>query len=105
IREMNDAVGHVRHHGVMSNDYREGAEFAVDALNRFEHDDAGPHVERAGRFIAKKHLGPFGNRPRDGLALLFAAGELRWEMVQTWAQIDHFQSGFGRHWVSRDLGN
>ena len=79
VGEADDAVGHAGDGRVVRDDDRGGAELAVDALERLEHDDAGRDVERAGRLVAQQHVGPLGDRARDGDALLLAAGELRRE--------------------------
>ena len=44
--------------------------------------DAGLDVERAGRLVAQQHVGPLGDRARDGDALLLAAGQLRRKVIQ-----------------------
>ena len=102
---MNHAVGHVGHRGVVRDDDGERAEFAIHALDRFEHDDAGADVERAGGFIAEEHFGAFRDRARDGHALLFAAGKLRGEMVHPRREAHEIERGLGRHRVPRDLGD
>src|SRR5690349_5888635 len=47
IGEMNHAIGHARHDGVVRDDDRERAEFAVHSLYGLQHYDPGFHVERA----------------------------------------------------------
>ena len=73
-----------------------GAELAIDALDRLQHDDAGLHVERAGRLVAEEHLGPLGDGAGDGDALLLAAGKLRREMIHAGRQADQLQGLLGR---------
>jgi hypothetical protein len=74
IGQMNHPVGHVGHDGVVGDDDGERAEFAVNALDGLEHDDAGAHIEGAGGLVAQQHLGPLGDRPSNGHPLLFPAG-------------------------------
>ena len=52
------------------------AELAIHALDRFQHPDAGVHVERARRLVAQQHVWSLGDRPRDRHPLLLAAREL-----------------------------
>lgn len=47
-----------------------------------EHEHAGFGIERAGRLVAEKQLGIFGERTGDGYALLLAARQLGGEVVQ-----------------------
>ena len=49
----------------------------VHALNRLEDDDAGAHVQRAGRSSQSSTSGRSGDGSRDGDALLFSARQLR----------------------------
>ena len=103
VGEMDDAIGHAGHDGVVRDDDGERAEFAVRALDGFEHDDAGLHVERASRFVAEQDFRAFGDGAGDGDALLLTAGELRGKMVQTRREPHHVQRLFGRHRVAGDL--
>ena len=64
---------------------------------------AGLIVERAGRLVAQQQLRLLGDCARNGHALLFAAGQLRREIVQPVAQADLVQ-GVGRvEMVGADL--
>jgi hypothetical protein len=63
----------------------------VYSLDRFKHDNACTHVQRAGRFVTQEHLRPLGNGARDRHPLLFPARQLGWEMVQAPTQVHHFQ--------------
>ena len=102
---MDYPVGHVSEHGVVGDENGERAEVEVHALNGFEHGDARFHIERAGRLVAKQHLGPLRNRPRNGHALLLAAGHLRGKVVHAIREFDERERGFRRHRVARDLGD
>ncbi len=66
IGKVDDAIGHVGHHGIMGDDDRERAQFTIHSLNRLQHDDAGAHVQGAGRFVAQQYFGPFGDGSRNG---------------------------------------
>ena len=81
------------------------ADLAVHLLDRLEHGDAGLHVERARRLVAKQHLRPLRDRPRDGHALLLAAGHLRREMVAAIAQLHEGERFLRVHRVARDVGD
>ena len=99
------AVGHVGDGGVVGDDDADGAELAVDALDRLQHHDAGGDVERAGGLVAEQHVRPLGDGAGDGHALLLAAGELRREVVHAVAEADQRQRLLGRHRVVGDLGD
>lgn len=79
---MDHAVGHFGDRGIVRDHDGERAEFAVHARDCFQHGDAGFHIERAGRFVAKQDFGTFCNGARNGDALLFAAGKLRRKMIE-----------------------
>jgi hypothetical protein len=59
-----------------------GAELAVDPVEHVEHEAPGGGVEGARGLVAEQHVGPLGDRARDGHALLLAAGELGGEVVR-----------------------
>ena len=61
---------------------------AAGVLQQLEDVLARDIVERAGRLVAQQQLRVFRKRPRDGDALLLAAGELRWEILQPILQPD-----------------
>jgi len=77
-----DAVGHFGEDGVVGNDGREGAELDVHALDGFEDGDPGADIEGAGRLIAKEDFRALGDGSGDGDALLLAAGELGWKVIE-----------------------
>ena len=83
VGQPHHAVGHAGDRRVVGDHDGGGAELAVDAGDRLEHDDAGVVVERAGRLVAQQHVGPLGDGARDRDPLLLAAGELRREVVQS----------------------
>ena len=56
--------------------------------DRFQHQDAGVHVEGAGRLVAQQHGRLLGHRAGDRHALLLAAGQLRGKVVLPLAQVD-----------------
>ena len=62
---------------VLVGDDDDGDAAAVELLQQRHHLDAGRRVERAGRLVGEDQLGIVDQRPRDGDALLLAAGELR----------------------------
>ncbi len=66
-------------------------------IERLEHDHAGGNVERAGWLVAKQDVGPLGNRPCDGNALLFAAGQLRGKVIQPMLESHELQRLLGCH--------
>ena len=101
VGQADDAVGHRGDRRVVGDDDGRRAELAVDALDRLEHDDAGRDVERAGRLVAQQHVGPLGDRARDGDALLLAAGELRREVVEPVVEADQTERFLRRHRISR----
>ena len=73
----------------MGNYSRRGAQFAIDARNGFQHQDAGVNIEGAGWLIAQQHGRVFGDRAGDRHTLLLAAGELGWKMVLPLDEVDH----------------
>lgn len=105
VHEVDHAVGHVGHHGIVGDDDGEGAEFAVGALDGFEDDDAGLDVESAGGFVAQQHGRAFGDGASDGDALLFTAGKLGGKMIESCAESHHVESIFWSHRVVGDLGD
>src|SRR5690606_23298817 len=86
--EGDDAVGDGGDDGVVGDDGGEGAEFAVDAGEGFEDEDAGGDVEGAGGLIAEQDAGALGDGAGDGDALLLAAGELAGEVIGAVGQAD-----------------
>ena len=85
-----NTVCHFCENRIVSDDHGEGADLAVDALDSFEHQDAGFHVEGAGGFVSEQEFRPFGDRAGDGNPLLFAAGKLGREVVGAIGQINQF---------------
>ena len=81
VGNRNHAVGHVGDHGVVRDDGRRRAQFAVDPRNRLQHQNARVHVERPGRLVAQQHGRVLGDGPGDRHALLLAAGKLRRKVV------------------------
>ena len=49
----------------------------IVSLQQLQHGLAGIVIQRAGRLVAEQQLRILGQRPRDGHALLLAAGERR----------------------------
>ena len=91
VAQHQHSVGHVGDDRVVGDEDGGRAEFAVNALDRLEHEHAGLAVERAGRFVAQQDVRLLRNGARDGDALLLAARKLRREMVQPFAQADEPQ--------------
>ena len=52
IGHRDDAIGHSSDRRVMRNDSGSGAQFAVDSLNHFQHQDPRGYIQRAGGFVA-----------------------------------------------------
>ncbi len=105
IGEMNDAVGHVGHDGIVGDDDCERSQITIDALKGLEHDYAGADIERAGGFIAEKDFRAFRDGPGDGDTLLLAAGKLRGKMIKARAEIDEIQGVLGLHGVGGNFGD
>ncbi len=70
ILQRDHAMGHVRDRGIMGNDRSCGPEFAIDPVDRLEHDYARLYIERSGRFVAQQDVGLLGDGPRNGHPLL-----------------------------------
>ena len=105
VAEVQDAVGHFGHGGVVGDDDGQGAEFAVDALHGLQNGDAGGDVERAGGLVAEQDLGFFRDGAGDGHALLFTTAELGWEVVHAVAEAHHGERFLWLHRLRRDLGD
>src|SRR5262245_14328928 len=60
--------------------------FTVERVEQRDDSRAGLAVEIARRLIGKEDARRIGERARDRYALLFAAGELRWKMVESVAE-------------------
>ncbi len=95
VGEANHAIGHLRDGGVVRDDDRGRAKLGVDLRQRFEHDDAGGDIERAGRLVAQEHRRPLGDGTRNGHALLLAARKLRREMRRPRTQVDQSRAASG----------
>ena len=76
----------------MGDDDHGGARFAAGALQQAKDLFAGLVVERAGRLVAQQQFRVFRKRAGNGHTLLFAAGKLRGEVVESVAQADLFQN-------------
>src|SRR6187431_955984 len=105
VGQPDDAIRHRADGGIVRNHHRRGAQFAVHARERLEHDDSGGDVEGPRRLVAEEHRGALGNRPRDRHALLLAAGELRREVVLTFAELHHPKRVARVHRTLRDVGH
>ena len=80
-------------------------QFAVDPLNRFQHQNAGLHVERTGRLVAQQHVGTLGHGSGNRHALLLAARHLGRKVIDPIRQIDQRQRFVGFHRIAGDLGD
>ena len=87
----------------MGDDDDGAALFAAGGLQQRQHLLAGLVVQRAGRFVAQQNFGVFGQRPRNGNALLLAARKLGREIVLALAQADLVQHGVGVQRVAADF--
>ena len=79
----------------MRDDHYGHALCLANILQQLQHFLAGLVIERTGRLITQQQLRLFGNRAGDGYTLLFAAGQLRWEVPHALPQPDLVQ-GFHR---------
>ena len=88
------AVADLLHHAHLVGDYDDGdPHFLVDLADQLQDRVGGLRVQRAGGFIAQQHLRIRRQRPRDGDALLLAAGQLRRIGIGLVRQSDSFQQG------------
>ena len=71
------------------------AVLAVKRLQEAQDFVAGLAVEIAGRLVAKEQRGIGDDGAGDADALLFAAGELSWEMLRAIGEADDFECGGG----------
>ena len=81
----------------MRDDHDGHAVFPALLLQKRKDLLAGLVVKRAGRLVAQQKPRPFGQRTRDGHALLLAAGELGGEVLHPLAEAD-----LPQHLVRRD---
>ena len=79
VRHPQYPLRHAGNVGVVGNDDGGGAEFGIDALQRFQHPHAGGRIKGTRRFVAEHDDRPLGNGARNSHALLLAARELRRE--------------------------
>ena len=84
-------MSHRRKRGIMRDDHYGHALCLANILQQLQHFLAGLVIERTGRFVAQQQLRLFGNRAGDGYTLLFAAGQLRGEVVHPLPQSDFAQ--------------
>ncbi len=103
IGNRDDAIGHFGNDGVMGDDSSRGAEFCVDRGNGIEHQNASMDIESAGRFIAKKHGGIFGDGTSDGHTLLLATGKLSRKVVLPGREFHQCQGIARVHGVGGDI--
>ena len=75
----------------------------ADIIKQLQYGLSGFIIQRAGRLVAEQQLGVLGQRPRDGDALLLAAGEARGEVARALGQADLAQHGRGVERVLADL--
>src|SRR5713226_3431503 len=61
IGQGHHAIGDLGDGGVVGDEGRRGAQFAVDALDDVEDEDSSAEVERSGRLIAQKDRGSLGD--------------------------------------------
>ncbi len=78
---------------------------AIHPLDRFENNDAGLDVERAGRLIAKENVRPLRDGACNRDALLLTTRHLRREMIHAIAQPNKRERFFRLHRMRRDLGD
>ncbi len=105
IRQVDHAVSDVRDGAVVS-DYRSrGTEFAIDAFDGLEDNDAGRNVQCARGLVAEQDVGALCDRARDRHALLLAAGHLGGKVIHAIPQADDSERLAGGHRISGDLGN
>ena len=76
VGQVQHAVGHGGHGGVVGDDDGQRAEIAIDLLHSFENGDASDDIESACRLVTKQHLRLFRVGTGDGHTLLLATTEL-----------------------------
>src|SRR5690554_3334429 len=95
VGESNDARGHLSDMFLVSDD-DERALFDAIELPEDLHDlQAGILVKAAGWLVAKEDRWLIKERPGDRAALLLAAGELRWVLVELVLKADFLQKFAG----------
>jgi len=94
MSEFNAAVGLPRDVRVVR-DHQDGVTRMVQLAEDFDDDSFVGFVEITGRFVGKNEPRVVNQCARNGHALLFAAGELRWQMHQAVAKTDALQRLFG----------
>jgi hypothetical protein len=105
VRHGEHTVGHFGQDGVVGDYDGEGAELAIDALDRFEDEHASFDIEGAGGLVAEQDFGTLRDGASNGDALLFAAGKLRGEMVRAGGEADQIERFIRTHGVARHFGN
>ena len=103
VGEREDAIRHFSHHGIMRNDQRERAEFAIDPLDRFKNCLPGAHIKRSRGLIAHENGGAFRDGTSDRDPLLFTTRKLRGKMIHAGPETHHVQRFFWSHRISGDL--
>src|SRR6202161_4061512 len=81
--------------GVVSDEHERGAVLLFAAEQKLNDVRTGRFVEIAGGLVGDENCRIGRKRPRNGVALLLATGQLRWIMVDAIAQSDCRQLAFG----------
>src|SRR5689334_3758943 len=88
--------------GIMRDEHERGAGLAGEFEEHLDDRLARFRVEVAGRFIGKKDLWTMNEGAGERDALLFAAGELEWVMIEPFGKPD-LREDFRRLFVAADL--
>ena len=102
ITQMNAAVTNRGGLLAVGDQNERGSGFVGEFAEKSKDVFAVRRIEISRRFIGKEQRGPMDERPRDGDALLFSAGELRWQCVCPPGQADPLkQCGHPHHTIGR----
>ena len=92
MSEVDATVGELSD-GIVVSDHQDGVAFAMKLAEQADDGFLIGLVEIAGGLVGEDELGMIDERASDGDALLFAAGELRREMVDAIGETDTGEGG------------
>src|SRR4029450_12900588 len=88
---MHSAIG-VLGETLIVRDHANRGTALVQFSEQVHHCFAVPRIKVPRRFVREQNCRPASKSPRDGHALLLAAGELTWQMLRTMRHADALQS-------------
>jgi len=103
--KLDHPVRHLSDDGIVRDDCRGRAEFAIGARNRVEYGYACGRIQRPRGFVAQENVRLFGNGACDGDTLLLTSRKLSGEMIHAFFSSNQRQGVLGRHGISRDVSD